>query len=212
MTDQAHETVLRRYAAYAPTYDRQWAAYTQATLRHAAEAIRLNGAAQMIDVACGTGALAEMLIREHPGLRITGVDMSKDMLEVARRRIPPGTVSGVRWLEGSAEKLPVESNQFDVLTCTNAFHLVPDETAALREFHRVLKPKAALVIVDWCMDFLSMKLLAMLLPLRDRHERHIRTLDELAALIEQAGFMIATRQRFRGPKLWGMMSITARKP
>jgi ubiquinone/menaquinone biosynthesis C-methylase UbiE len=98
-------SLLKRYSAYAPVYDRRWRNYSASTLRKALENIPADGDASLLDVACGTGLLAGMLRRAHPALRITGVDISTDMLEKARQRIPPG--DGVTWRVGSAENIPL---------------------------------------------------------------------------------------------------------
>src|SRR5687768_8319556 len=134
--------LLKRYSAYAPVYDRRWGRYSAATLGKALENIPADGDAALLDVACGTGLLAGMLRKSHPRLRITGIDISADMLEKAKQRVPPG--DGVMWRVGTAENIPLPDNQFDVVTCTNAFHLVQDPQTALGEFRRVLRPGGAL--------------------------------------------------------------------
>jgi ubiquinone/menaquinone biosynthesis C-methylase UbiE len=204
-----YRNLLRRYASYAPDYDQRWAKYSRTTLRKALEAIPADGQASLLDVACGTGLLAGMLRQRHPQLRITGVDISPQMLAKAQQRIPAAPGNGVSWRLGHAEKLPVESAEFNVLTCTNAFHLVQDPHAALAEFRRALRPGGTLVLVDWCLDFPLMKVRDVVLRVFDRQRRQVRRLGELAGLLESAGFTVASRERFRTP-LWGMMCVVAR--
>lgn len=205
-----YQNLLKRYAFYAPRYDRMFRRYSQATLRKALEVIPADGASNLIDVACGTGLLAEMLLQQRPALSVLGVDISPAMLERAQQRLP---ASGqVRWALGHAEQLPASSGEFDVLTCTNAFHLVQDAAAALEEFRRVLKPGGTMVLVDWCLDFQIMKLRNVALRLGDRQKRHIRTLQEMVTLIEEAGFELASAQPFLARPLWGLMCIVAANP
>ena len=210
-TTKNYQRLLKRYAFYAPRYDRIFRRYSQATLSKALDVIPASGTSSLIDVACGTGLLAEMLLQQRPSLNILGVDISMAMLERAQQRIP-AHVSNVRWAQGHAEKLPAASNQFDVLTCTNAFHLVQEAGAALHEFHRTLKPGGTMVLVDWCLDFPVMKLRNVALKYGDRQKRQIRTLGEMIDLIHDSNFDLRSAQRFLARPLWGLMCIVAVKP
>src|SRR4051812_15071627 len=98
--------LLGRYARYAPLYDRRFGRYSAATLGKALEVIPLEGSAKLLDVACGTGLLIDMMRRQRPDLRATGVDISPQMLERAKQRIPPAP-GQIEWLVGHAESLPV---------------------------------------------------------------------------------------------------------
>ena len=202
--------LLGRYARYAPRYDRRFARYSAATLGRSLEIIPLEGSVKLLDVACGTGLLIDMLRYQRPDLHTTGIDISRQMLERAKQRVPP--VPGkVQWLVGHAEQLPVGSGTFDVVTCTNAFHLVQDAPAALSEFRRVLKPEGTLVLVDWCRDYPIMKLRNAVLRIIDHQRRSIRRLGDLADLMAMAGFAIQNKRRFRSG-LWGMMCVVAQNP
>ena len=201
-----YQNLLRRYASYAPNYDRKWGRYSVATLSRALEAIPAEGHSSLIDVACGTGLLADMLRQHRPHLSMTGVDISPDMLEKARERLPD-----VSWRVGRAEALPVADGQFDVLTCTNAFHLVQDAGTALMEFRRVVRPGGTIVIVDWCRDFPIMKLRHAVLQIADRQRREIRTLREQVELFERCGLTPISHEQFRAG-LWGLMCVVARTP
>jgi ubiquinone/menaquinone biosynthesis C-methylase UbiE len=206
-----YENLLKRYAFYGPRYDRIFRTYSARTLGKALEVIPLHGPFRLIDVACGTGLLAEMLLKERPDLQFTGVDISPDMLTTARRRIPPQP-GKIEWLQGTAERLPVGDEQFDVLTCTNAFHLVQDADAALAEFRRVIKPGGTLVLVDWCLDFPVMKVRSAALHIGDRQKRKIRRLHEMLDLVAKAGFQIDHSERFKPTRWWGLMCLVAAAP
>jgi SAM-dependent methyltransferase len=205
-----YQNLLKRYAFYAPRYDKIFRRYSQATLSKALHAIPAEPGFRLIDVACGTGLLAEMLLRERPALCVTGVDISPEMLQRAQERIPsqPGKIE---WAVGHAESLPVATGQFDVLTCTNAFHLVQDAMAALAEFRRVLKPGGTMVLVDWCLDYPVMRLRDAALRIGDRQRRAIRTLNQMVDLVTSAGLKLESAQRFLARPLWGLMCVVARK-
>ena len=138
--------LLKEYTALAPTYDRYWSTYLHASLSMTAELVANLPADRVLDVACGTGQLLEMLL-EHPGdPELFGIDRVPAMLEVAKKRIGQRATL----LEASAEELPFEQAAFQLVTCTNALHYFPDAAGALCEMRRVLAPSGNLVITDWC--------------------------------------------------------------
>ena len=208
MPRDRYSNLLSRYRRYAPEYDQQYARYTAGTLGKAVSLLP-ESARTLLDVACGTGALAAAVRERGCEMAITGIDISPDMLERARERFKHE--DGVDFRTGTAEHLPVDDRAFDALTCNNAFHLVQDAAAALREFHRVLKPGGRAVIVDWCRDAPQMKAMAIGLKLTDRQVRRIRTLDGLTSLLQEHGFSVMHAERFRVPPLWGLMAVAAER-
>jgi len=89
----------------------------------------------VLDVATGTGAVALELIRQK-GCSVIGLDQSKEMLAVARRRLP----ADVRLVEGEADCLPFADASLEGLTFTYLFRYVADPGATLRELARVVRP------------------------------------------------------------------------
>lgn len=204
-----YRDLIDRYADYAPVYDRRFANYSRQTLAMAVDGIPEREVERLIDVACGTGLLGEMLRRERPGLSMLGVDISPDMVEVARHRF---TDEPYQWAVGQAESLPADDNSFDVLTCNNAFHLVERPMDGLIEFKRVLKPGGRLVLVDWCREYLTMYALHRWLRMVGKHRREVRTVREQTDLIRAAGFEIDSAERFKASWFWGLMRLVAHKP
>jgi ubiquinone/menaquinone biosynthesis C-methylase UbiE len=205
----SYRNLLHRYARYAQNYDHRFARYSERTLSKAMELVP-NIEGDLLDVACGTG-LFETKLREHrPRLSVTGIDISPQMLEKARDRLD-GENGRFRFAIGTAEQLGAPDGSFDIVVCNNAFHLVQDAPAALREFHRVLRSGGRVVIVDWCMDYPQVALMGMFLRATDRQVRSIRTVQALARLIEEAGFRMVHSERFLARPLWGLMALAAEK-
>lgn len=75
----------------------------------------------VLDAGCGTGSILEMLQRDYPDARYTGIDLSSKMIEVAKRKALPG----VTFLQGDCENLPFEANSFDAVLCSQSFHHYP---------------------------------------------------------------------------------------
>ena len=103
----------------------------------------------VLDVACGTGAVALELARQK-GCSVVGVDQSPEMLAEARRRLAlaPET-SRVRLVEASAQELPFEAASFEGLTAAYLLRYLDDLPAGLRELARVLRPGATVALLDF---------------------------------------------------------------
>src|SRR6202034_2882820 len=131
-----NDIVTRFWGVAAPAYNlpflQQWV-YRPAHDEVVAQ-LRDHQSARVVDVACGTGILADRIERDLHPAAVYGVDMSEGMLNQARSRS-----SVVQWRRGPAEQLPFDDGALDAVVTTSAFHFF-DQPAALREFHRVLSP------------------------------------------------------------------------
>ena len=118
----------------------------------------------VLDVACGTGLLALTVAKSvGPNGRVVGLDLSPDMLAVARAQAldPSGPVM-IDWREGDVNALPFESDTFHIVFCTFGLMFFPDQVAALQEIRRVLTPDGYLALSVWgsisnCPGQLAMK-------------------------------------------------------
>jgi SAM-dependent methyltransferase len=100
----------------------------------------------VLDVACGTGALTRLMAAAvGPQGRVFGLDLSPDMLAVARG-LP---LEQIEWRDGSADDLPFEADSFDAVCCAFGLMFFPEQTAAMREMRRVLKPGGRLMVAVW---------------------------------------------------------------
>lgn len=101
---------------------------------------------RVVDVACGTGNAAIPAARA--GARVTGVDLSPQMLEVARARSEDAGVAA-EWVEGDAEALPLPDGDVDVVVSTFGCMFAPRHDAAADELARVLTPGGRLGLCAW---------------------------------------------------------------
>ena len=92
----------------------------------------------VLDLGCGTGAVTREVVSSgvSPG-SLTGLDMSADMLEVARERASEAGIEA-EWVQADAGDLPFEDGRFDLAYCQQALQFFPDRLGALRELRRVL--------------------------------------------------------------------------
>lgn len=75
----------------------------------------------VLDVGCGTGAVIELLHGKHPGARYVGLDLTPDMIAVAKAK----GLDGCEFVVGDAEDLPFAANSFDAVLTSNSFHIIP---------------------------------------------------------------------------------------
>jgi ubiquinone/menaquinone biosynthesis C-methylase UbiE len=109
----------------------------------------------LLDVGSGTGVLAVNALERWPGVRVTAIDPSSRMLELAvdaARGRAPASVSRLRSITAAADRLPIADASVDVAVSSFVVQLVPNRAAALREVFRVLRPGARFAVVTWRAD------------------------------------------------------------
>lgn len=113
------------------------------------DAAEVGEADQILDVACGTGVVARAAAaRVGPAGGVIGVDINEGMLSVARAKAP-----GIEWQTASAESLPFDDARFDAVVCQFALMFFENQTKALQEMFRVLRPGGCLAVAVWdCLD------------------------------------------------------------
>ena len=97
----------------------------------------------VLDVATGTGLVAERLLQE--GHRVTALDQSSEMLALAHRRFG----DAIELVEASAETLPFDAESFDHLTFTYLLRYVDDPAAVLGELARVVRPGGTVAMLEF---------------------------------------------------------------
>ncbi|HWB32485.1 MAG TPA: class I SAM-dependent methyltransferase [Acidobacteriaceae bacterium] len=106
----------------------------------------LPGGGDVLEVAPGPGFLAVELAKVR-GLRVSGVDVSRTMVELAQKNAKEAGVRPDIRL-GSASKMPFASETFDLLVCRAAFKNFAQPAEALKEMRRVLRPGGRAIIID----------------------------------------------------------------
>jgi demethylmenaquinone methyltransferase/2-methoxy-6-polyprenyl-1,4-benzoquinol methylase len=105
---------------------------------------------RVLDVATGTGMVAEALARRS-GCSIVALDQSDAMLARAHDRLQrdPALASQISLVRGEAERLPFADAEFDALTFTYLLRYVDDPLATMRELARVVKPGGRIGMVEF---------------------------------------------------------------
>jgi ubiquinone/menaquinone biosynthesis C-methylase UbiE len=150
----------------------------------------------IVDLGTGPGILSIELHKLVPQAKIIGVDLSSEMLEIARRNAEEAGMSNYETRLGRAEELPIESNSVNLVVTQSSFHEWEDSQKGLSEIFRVLKPGGSLILKDYNRDWLSgwrRSLFRFLLTVvGESYEDHVEmfkfAFDEVADLLKEAGF------------------------
>jgi ubiquinone/menaquinone biosynthesis C-methylase UbiE/DNA-binding transcriptional ArsR family regulator len=143
----------------------------------------------LLDLGTGTGRILELF---GPNIeRGLGIDMSLDMLLLARARLERAGLRHCSVRQGDIYDLPVPGNSFDVVVIHQVLHFLDDGARAIREAARVLAPSGRLVVVDFAPHDLEF--------LREEHaHRRLGFADEtVSQWMAAAGLDVASHRSLR---------------
>jgi len=147
--------VRSMFAAIAGSYDLNNRLHSlwqdQRWRRFAVRAAGIHAGESTLDVACGTGELAQYFARTGAA-QVIGLDFTPQMLEVARRkqlRLRGPHAAKLSYVQGDAMALPFEAGSFDVVSIAFGIRNVASPQGALSEFFRVLRPGGRLIVLEF---------------------------------------------------------------
>jgi ubiquinone/menaquinone biosynthesis C-methylase UbiE len=194
----AADRVRRYYDRTAGGYDRQIKLFERLMLADGRQWVCSRATGNVLELAVGTGRN----LRHYPDeVRLTGIELSPGMLALAHRE---ATTVGrqIDLREGDAQALPFPNESFDTVTCTLSLCTIPDDRAAIREAHRVLRPGGRFILLEHVRSPIGPVRAAqrLLEPLFLRFAHDYLTRDPVDHL-EQAGFEIERVDRLK----WGIV-------
>ena len=162
---------------------------------------------RVLDVACGTGLLLKQLLAQVLGIEVYGLDASADMLAQARAALQDQPHVHLECLQigrDMASDLPYVKKHFDLITCTNALHDMPEAVALLAGLGKLLAPGGQLVVEDFSprQPRLFWAAFKWFLQQIEGNTVHAYTLKEAFSLCEQAGLHVAREKEFIIDWLW----------
>jgi SAM-dependent methyltransferase len=98
----------------------------------------------VLDLACGTGAVTRLVAARCGPARVIGIDLTEAMLDVARSLVPE-----VTFLQGAFDALPVGDASADVVLCQQGLQFAPGRPAAVAEMARALRPGGRIAVACW---------------------------------------------------------------
>ena len=140
------DSVRSAYRRWASVYDALFGGVSAPGRRRAVAAVNALSGQDVLEVGVGTGlALPHYL----PSKRVTGIDLSTDMLKRARTRVQREHLANVVTLqEGDAEATGFADHQFDIAVAMFVASVVPNPRRLLAEMRRVVKPGGTLLFVN----------------------------------------------------------------
>ena len=203
----SNERLRRYWDKHAASYDKKMASADRHFFGDTRDWVCSQASGDVLEVAIGTGLNLEHYPRD--GVRLTAVEWSPAMLDLARQRANRlGWTADLR--QGDAQALEFADASFDTVVCTFSLCAIPDDRKAVHEMARVLRPGGLLLLADhvaaaawpvravqWLVELVSM-------PVGGEHFRR-RPLR----LVEALGFTVERHDRF---KLGIIERLAARKP
>lgn len=143
MQIEAVKTAYRRYAA---VYDAVFGPVLQPGRKAVMQALRLRPGDRVLEVGVGTGLSLPLYPRE---VTITGIDVSREMLEKARRRVARRHLGNVEaLLEMDAQSMSFPDASFDKVVAMYVVSVVERPARLLEELHRVCRPDGEIFLVN----------------------------------------------------------------
>ena len=140
------DKVVAAYARWAPIYDQTFGRITTAGRARAVRAINDLPPGRVLEAGVGTGISLPLYDLAH---RVTGIDLSTDMLRIARRRVEReglAHVEAVREMDAGAMDFP--DRAFDVAIAMYVITVVPDPDAVMAELARVVRPGGRVLVLN----------------------------------------------------------------
>jgi phosphatidylethanolamine/phosphatidyl-N-methylethanolamine N-methyltransferase len=140
------ESVKAAYRRYASVYDAVFGPVLQPGRKAVVQALGLRPGDRVLEVGVGTGLSLPLYPRD---VRITGIDVSREMLEKARRRVSQRRLANVEaLLEMDAERMSFPDASFDKIVAMYVVSVVERPDKLLEELHRVCRPHGEIYLVN----------------------------------------------------------------
>ncbi|WP_274560795.1 class I SAM-dependent methyltransferase [Streptomyces spiramyceticus] len=133
------------WAAHADQFDRAVRGYQPRFL----EAAAIGAGERVLDIGCGTGESARAAARLAVGGSVLGVDLSGEMLRVARQKAAEEGLGNVRFEQADAQTYPFPEGKFDAAISRSGAMFFAEPVTAFRNIARALRPGGRLVLLVW---------------------------------------------------------------
>jgi ubiquinone/menaquinone biosynthesis C-methylase UbiE len=139
-----------------------------------------------LDIGCGMGELLSMIVRERRGVDLCGLDLSEQMIKVAKEKLG----KSARLMVGDSEALPFEDNEFDLVMCTFSFHHYPNPKASMVEMRRVLATNGKLMIADGWMPLPLRQFVNLIMRFGNDGDVKFYSRKELCGFAQESGLEV----------------------
>jgi ubiquinone/menaquinone biosynthesis C-methylase UbiE len=144
--------VEKEFDALAPEYENNrlsswYQAHADEMLRHCL----VIDEGDILDIGCGTGHLLREYLKNKPGLRAVGVDISSSMIDEASRKASEAGLDNLEFIHADWETMSpalFSGYNFKIIFCANAFHYFTDPQAASNKLYELLQQDGTLYVLE----------------------------------------------------------------
>jgi len=140
------------------------------------------GKGTILDLGSGTGYLSIEIAKRSTGLKVCGIDLSRQMVKIARRHARGD--NNARFVFGNAARLPFKDSSIDLVVSTGASHHWKTPRLVFEECYRILKPNQEAWIYDGCPEVFATP--------ADRRKLN----EEYGFLVGRLGYRVSTLHGF----------------
>jgi len=194
------------YNKLAEIYDIKWVRYNDRTAEEIIKNIKLKDKLRIFDAGCGTGILIKKILERNNKISVTGVDISKEMLKIAKSKL--NSYKDVKLLNGDIENLKLK-NKFDLIISNSVLHYLNDLDNIFVKFKSLLNKNGELILVDWSRDSILFKLLNYYFRLRIKAFKQIYTTEFIKETLNRNGFKIEKAYNFK-IGFWNLYLVKAK--
>ncbi len=197
------QAILHDYQSLAKTYDEHWSTFLEST--HNWVLAHLENPGHVIDLGCGTGRLLESILHKHPDSKLTGLDISPDMLTIAQQRLPQARLQETDFTTAKIKK------KFDTVLSINVLHHLNNPESHIASLHSLCAKNGAIFLCDFAIEPLPLKTAEQYW--RFFHPAHHRafTRKKLRSMLEKH-FIIENEALLQPDRFWRLQIYKLQKP
>ena len=157
----------------------------------------IAGTKKLLEAATGTGIFSLKLSNIVP--EITAIDLSPEMLEIAKIKAKEQSTSNIDFREGDICNLQFPDNSYDAVIASNVLHLLFEPGTAMQEIKRVVKPGGTVIIPTYCHgENLTSHFFSRCMNLMGFRARSRWSIASFKKFVENNGFEIIKTRKING--------------
>ncbi|MGB6979914.1 MAG: class I SAM-dependent methyltransferase [Candidatus Acidiferrales bacterium] len=164
--------------------------------RPALARMRIAPSDRVLDLGCGSGWLARAIAEEVPAGRVAGMDISDQMIRLAREASAAAGQKNVEFVTGEVGTIPWDANAFEKIISVESAYYWPEPDKGVREMHRVARGGgSAWILINYYRDNPHSQQWGKTLQI----PTHLLSAEEWSTLFREAGFLAVAHEQIPDP-------------